>query len=103
MNAFARGLYPKFTSLNSTLPVNFFPTNGELEDLEKIERGENILGKYGYGARGKIARGVAFESLANDIELAAAKDMTDYMTEAQNNDYDYETDGDEEQFLIYEE
>jgi hypothetical protein len=62
-----------------------------LEDLEKIERGENILGKYGYGARGKIARGVAFESLANDIELAAAKDMTDYMTEAQNNDYDYET------------
>ena len=62
-----------------------------LEDLEKIERGENILGKYGYGARGKITRGVAFESLANDIELAAAKDMTDYMTEAQNNDYDYET------------
>lgn len=62
-----------------------------IEDLEKIEKGENVLGKYGYGTRGKIARSVAFKSLASELEMAATKDMNDYMQEAFTKGYDNET------------
>ena len=62
-----------------------------IEDLEKIEKGENVLGKYGYGTRGKIARGVAFKSLASELEMAATKDMNNYMQEAFTEGYDNET------------
>lgn len=62
-----------------------------IEDLEKIEKGENVLGKYGYGARGKIARSVAFKSLASELEMAATKDMNNYMQEAFTQGYDNET------------
>ena len=62
-----------------------------MEDLEKIERGEDVLGKYGYGTRGKIARSVAFKSLASELEMAATKDMNNYMQEAFTQGYDNQT------------
>ena len=61
-----------------------------LEDLEKIERGENVLGKYGYGMRGEVARNEAFKVLSNEIEIEASRGFQEYMLEAQQNNYTYE-------------
>ncbi len=61
-----------------------------LEDLEKIERGENVLGKYGYGMRGEVARNAAFKVLSNEIEIEASRGFQEYMLEAQQNNYSYE-------------
>jgi hypothetical protein len=53
-----------------------------LKELEKMEQGENITARFGYGLRGKAARKAAFGALQNEIEIEASKDYQTYIMDA---------------------
>ena len=54
-----------------------------LKELEKMEQGENITARFGYGVRGKAARKVAFGALQSEIEIEASKDYQTYIMDAE--------------------
>jgi hypothetical protein len=54
-----------------------------LEELRKMEEGEDITGRFGYGAKGKAARKAAFGALQSEIEIEASKDYQTYIMNAE--------------------
>ena len=56
-----------------------------LDELEKMEKGQDITSRLGYGLKGKAARKTAFQALQSEIEIEASKDYQNYMTNAQLN------------------
>ena len=61
-----------------------------LKELQKMEEGENITARFGYGAKGKAARKAAFQALQSEIEIEASKEYQTYMTNAEINNLSIE-------------
>lgn len=54
-----------------------------IDEIKKAqETGENVLGRLGYGLKGKAARSTAFEILQNEIEVEARREFQNVITKA---------------------
>ena len=54
-----------------------------IDEIKKAQQtGENVLGRLGYGAKGKAARSTALQILQNEIEVEARKEFQNVMTKA---------------------
>jgi len=54
-----------------------------IDEIKKAqETGENVLGRLGYGLKGKAARSTAFKILQNEIEVEARREFQNVITKA---------------------
>lgn len=62
-----------------------------IDEIKKAQQtGENVLGRLGYGAKGKAARSTAFKILQNEIEVEARREFQNVTNEAIKQNIPYE-------------
>ena len=62
-----------------------------IEEIKKAQQtGENVVGRLGYGLKGKAARGTALQILQNEIEIEARREFQNVTNEAIKQNIPYE-------------